>query len=252
MGEAAARELVRMGAEVHGVDIKPSTAKLASFHQVDLKDPRSIESAVKAIGGEIDALFNCAGLPQTFPALDVMKVNFIGMRYWTEQWLPRMRTNGAIATIASNAGLNFMGRLATTQEFLSNTGFDTAAKWVEDHPDVVKEGYVFSKEAIIVWTMMQAAELITKGIRVNCICPGPTATPMMPDFEKAAGTAVIDVFTLPSKRRSTPEEQAYPLLFVNSGAASYINGVSLPVDGGFSGAVSVGKIKLAELLPRKR
>src|SRR5688500_14177306 len=84
MGVACARELVRLGAEVHGLDVRVSPVKLASFRQVDLREPASIDSAVKAIGGEVDGVFNCAGLPQTFPALDVMKVNFIGMRHWTE------------------------------------------------------------------------------------------------------------------------------------------------------------------------
>jgi hypothetical protein len=41
-----------------------------------------------------------AGLPQTFPALDVMKVNFIGMRHWTESWIPKMRRGSGVVTIA--------------------------------------------------------------------------------------------------------------------------------------------------------
>ena len=49
------------------------------------------------------------------------------------------------------------------------------------------EGYTFSKEAIIVYTMKRALEVVGDGVRVNCISPGPTATPMMPEFEKAAG-----------------------------------------------------------------
>ncbi|MFD2780612.1 SDR family NAD(P)-dependent oxidoreductase [Novosphingobium pokkalii] len=101
MGEACARTLVALGAEVHGADIKPSPVSLASFTQVDLKDWESINRAVDSIGGEIDALFNCAGLPQTFPPADVLSVNFLGIRHWTEQWLPRLRRDGAIATISS-------------------------------------------------------------------------------------------------------------------------------------------------------
>src|SRR3954453_16278327 len=78
MGEATAREVVRLGGEVHGVDVKESPVDLASFRTCDLRDPASIEAAVDGIGGEIDALFNCAGLPGgKFSGIDVMKVNFI-------------------------------------------------------------------------------------------------------------------------------------------------------------------------------
>src|ERR1043166_9648945 len=135
MGEAAAQELVRLGAEVHGVDVRESKVPMASFHQVDLKDTASIDAAVKAIGGEIDALFNCAGLPQTFPADDVMKVNFIGMRHWTEAWLTRMRKGGAVATISSNAAYQYLQRVPTILELVDTPNFAAAVNWVEAHPE---------------------------------------------------------------------------------------------------------------------
>ena len=69
MGEACARLLNEAGAEVHGVDIKPSPVALASFTQLDLKDTSAIEAVAASIGGAMDAVFNCAGLPQTFQIL---------------------------------------------------------------------------------------------------------------------------------------------------------------------------------------
>ena len=104
MGEATARELVRLGAEVHGVDIKRSPVDLASFREVDLRDTARIDAALAAIFGPLDASFYCAGLPQTFPNLDVLKVNFVHMRPWNEQVVARMPNGGALAMIASTAG----------------------------------------------------------------------------------------------------------------------------------------------------
>ena len=72
MGEATAKLLLKLGAEVHGLDYKPSTLELASFTQTDLRDPKSIDAAAAKIGGKVDALFNCAGLAQTSPPIDVM------------------------------------------------------------------------------------------------------------------------------------------------------------------------------------
>ncbi|MDE1145161.1 MAG: coniferyl-alcohol dehydrogenase [Azospirillaceae bacterium] len=248
MGEAAARELVRLGAEVHGADMRPSPVRMASFHTVDLRDPLSIDAALDAIGGPIDALFNCAGLPQTFPAGDVMKVNFIGLRHWTEKALPMIRPGGAIASISSTAGFAYFQHLPQILELLATPGFEAAADWCERHADLVGDGYAFSKEASIVWTMMMGTRTIAQGVRTNCICPGPTETPMMPAFERTASARIIDVFTTPIGRRSKPEEQAYPLIFLNSGAASFINGHALNVDGGFVGGITAGQIDLQGLL----
>lgn len=245
MGEAAARELVRLGAELHGFDIRPSPVELASFSTVDLKSPAAIDAAVKGLTGDIDLLFNCSGLPgSTFSAADVMKVNFSGMRHWTEQWLPRIRKGGAIATISSTAGFAYLQKMPTLMELIGTPNFDAASAWVDANPDIVGEGYALSKEAISVWTMLMGTKTIQQGVRINCICPGPTQTPMMGEFEKAAGPKVIDVFTLPIDRRSTPAEQAYPLIFLNSDAASFVNGHVLNVDGGFVGGVLTGQIDI--------
>src|SRR5260370_9813156 len=65
--------------------------------------------------GKVDALFNCAGLPQTFPPLDVMKVNYIGTRYLTERVLPLMPGGSAICSISSNGGLGWRSEEHTSE-----------------------------------------------------------------------------------------------------------------------------------------
>ena len=68
MGEATARILTDLGAEVHAVDIrKPDITGLASYSETDLRDPDAIARTVDAIGGVVNNLFNCAGLPNDFP-----------------------------------------------------------------------------------------------------------------------------------------------------------------------------------------
>src|SRR5262245_12687171 len=86
MGEATAKILLDLGAEVHGFDYKDCALPLASFTRVDLRDPASIEAGVSGLGGKVDALFNCAGLPGggAFPPIETMKVNFIGTRHLTD------------------------------------------------------------------------------------------------------------------------------------------------------------------------
>lgn len=245
MGEAAARELVNLGAELHGVDIKPSPVNLASFTHVDLRDPASIDAAIASIGGEIDCLFNCSGLPQTFPAIDVIKVNYIGMRYWIEQWAPKIRKGGAIATITSTGGAGHMQRAALHEDLIGQPSFADAVAWVEARLDTLGDCYAFSKETMQYWTKVASQQYIKQGVRINATAPGPTDTPMMTDFEEVIGGAsVMNMYTQPINRRSTPVEQAYPLIFLNSDAASYINGHILDADGGFMAGATTGRIAM--------
>ena len=85
-------------------------------------------------------------------------------------------------------------------------------------------------------------------MRVNCISPGPTATPMMPEFEKAAGAELIRRFEGPMNRQAQPEEMGWPLVFLNSDAASFITGLNLLVDAGFVAGVTTGAIDVAKLV----
>ncbi len=252
MGAATATMLLGLGAEVHGLDYKDSDLPLASFTNVDLRDPGSIDAAVAAVGGTIDALFNCAGLPNSFPPMDVMKVNFIGLRHLTEQVIPLMGSGGAIANIASTGGLGWSRRIPTNMEFVTTQGWDAAMAWCESNLETVREGYSFSKENVIVWTQYMGAHLIKRGIRINCTLPSPTQTPMMEAFEATSGKEVIAAAAEPMGRYSTPEEQAGGIVLLNSSLASIINGVVLPVDGGFMGGLATGQIDITKMMSRAK
>lgn len=97
------------------------------------------------------------------------------------------------------------------------------------------------------WVASRAATLITDGIRLNCINPGPTDTAMLPYFVEFAGQNIIDAFVGPIRRRSTAEEQAWPLIFLNSPRSSYINGGALVTGGGFFGAVQSRQLDLGKM-----
>ena len=82
MGAAVVRHLAQMGAEVHVLDLKEPPVDVASYHAVDLRDPEATAQVIDKIGGNIDSLFNCAGLAGSkFPDVDVMLVNLVGMRH---------------------------------------------------------------------------------------------------------------------------------------------------------------------------
>jgi len=252
MGEATAQLLLDLGAEVHGLDFRDSALPLASFHRIDLRDTASIGAGIAAIGGPVDALFNCAGVAGSgsFPPLDTFKVNFAGTRHLTECVLPLMGPGGAIVSIASTGGLGWSRRIPVHMELMQTPDFDAAVAWAEAHADHVAEGYAFSKEALIVWTQFMCARLIRQGIRINCTLPSPTQTPLIETFLATAGKDVVDAAAEPLGRYSTPQEQANGLILVNSALASIVTGVVLPIDGGFMGSLATGQIDISKMMKR--
>jgi NAD(P)-dependent dehydrogenase (short-subunit alcohol dehydrogenase family) len=250
MGAAAVRHLTELGAEVHVIDLKDPPVDVASFHAVDLRHPDATAAVVEKIGGTVDSLFNCAGLPGSkFPDLDVMLVNLVGMRHLAELVAERMQPGAAIASISSTAGAGYLMNIGKWMPLVTSPGFEAAKEWCEAHPEEIAGGYAPSKEAIIIWTFWASYALAQKGIRVNCLSPGPTETPMMPDFEEYVGKEFMENFPVPLGRRSTPDEQAWPLIFLNSKLASYITGENLVADGGTMGAAMTGGIDLSTMVP---
>ena len=245
MGAAVARLARRSGADVTVLDLRePEAGEGIVFERVDLADPDAIDRAVEGLGDHVDALFNCQGIAgsrEGTTAADVMRVNFLGVRHLTERLLPRIPSGGAVASIASVGGLGWERRREAIDELLEAGDFRAGLEWVEAHADdlleqVFPRTYSFSKQALTAWTMRRAVTAIRHGVRMNCSSPGSTRTAMSVDFPQDG----VEYISRPIGRESTPEEQAWPIVFLNSPAASYINGANLVVDGGNAAARTLG------------
>lgn len=244
MGQAAAQLLVDIGAQVHALDIAPVSVSVAQSIETDMKNPASIDKALAQLPDEIYALFNCAGVPSPpFSAEDTLLINFCGMRYLTEALLPQINDGGAIVSIASTAGMGWKPRMESIQAFLALDGsFETARDWMERNPEACADGYGFSKQCMIVYTMQQAKALAVRNIRINTISPSPTASGFM-DKLKGEGEMpdeVVDLFLPSNGRYATGAEMGEPLVLLNSKLASFVSGVNLPVDFGYSAEVFTG------------
>ena len=243
MGQAAAQLLVDLGAEVYALDIAPVNVPVAQAIAVDMKDPTSIEAAASQLPQEIHALFNCAGVPSPpFSAEDTLLINFVGLRYLTELLVPRIDQGGAIASIASTAGMAWRPKLDIVQGFLAlDKSFDIAKQWMSENPEACADGYGFSKQCIIVYTMAQAKELAASNIRINCISPSPTASGFMDKLtgEGQMPEEIIDMFLPSNGRYATGAEMGEPLVLLNSKLASFVSGNNLPVDFGFCAEIFV-------------
>jgi NAD(P)-dependent dehydrogenase (short-subunit alcohol dehydrogenase family) len=243
MGAAVVGLVRRSGADVTVLDLRepPDGAR---FCKVDLGDPEAIDRALEGLGDRVDALFNCQGIAGSSAGTtssDVMRVNFLGVRHLTERVLPLIPPGGAVVSIASVGGLGWERRRDAIDELLAADDFGAGLDWVEARSgDLLEQAfpraYSFSKQALIVWTMRRAVTAIERGVRVNCSSPGSTRTAMAADFPEEG----VRYISRPIGRDSTPEEQAWPIVFLNSDAASYINGTNLVVDGGNAAARTLG------------
>jgi len=241
MGEAAAQLLVDLGAEVHALDVKPVKVGVAQSIGTNLAERGSIDAALGQIPQRIDALFNCAGLPgPPFSNLDTMLVNFVGLRHLTESLLPRIPDGGAVAHITSVAGMGWRKNLDAVKALVGTPDFAAGRAWCEANPDKAN-GYLFSKQCIIYYTKKRAGELVGRRIRMNCLSPAPTATPMLPTFHQQAGKENIDThFQAPIGRDATSEEMAEPLVFLGSRMARFVSGQNLFVDFAYEAQIDAG------------
>lgn len=243
IGDATARLVAELGGDVVALDVRDVGAPGARFIKTDLSKQESIDAAVAEIGEPVNVLLSCAGLPgPPFSNLDTMLVNFVGLRHLSESLAAKMVAGSAIASVASVAGIGYQRKLAQLAPLLATTTFEEARVWCEANPEVAN-GYQAAKESIIAWTQRSAPALGKRGIRINCICPGVTETPMLKQFDDLVGLDWMEQHLQGFLgRNSRPDEQAWALAFLGSDAASFISGANLIVDAGYAGALSVGAI----------
>jgi len=243
IGEALAQLLAARGAQVVGLDVRPTAAPVAEFHQLDLGDSEAIARTVAALDDPIDALFNVAGISGPIGAPVVIGVNFVGTRELTEALIPRMRPGAAIVNTASIAASRYRERRALVEGLLATESREAAMAWCAAHAEAVGTGYAVSKDALVWYTLRRALGLAERGIRMNCVAPGTTETPIIAATRQSRGDAFLDAIPMPLGRLAQPAEQAEVLAFLNSPGASYLTGQVLWVDGGYMGGVAAGLLE---------
>jgi NAD(P)-dependent dehydrogenase (short-subunit alcohol dehydrogenase family) len=236
MGAAVAALAQDAGAEVVGADFAEVTLPGAKAIHMNLADAASIDAAVDECGGPVHALFSCAGVADGTPGIE--KINFIGHRRVIDLLVDRgmLGRGAAIGFISSAAGLGWEPNLPQLKEYLDIADFDAAAEWAQQHG---KADYMWSKQAICAYVAREAMSLLKRGIRINAICPGPTDTPLAQANKDVWLGFGADYRTEVGVEAATPLEQAYPLVFLCSDAASAITGTTVISDAGyFSSAVT--------------
>ena len=240
MGRASAELIQELGGEVWVLDIKPPELAGARFLTADLRDKASIDAALAKLPAPVDALLSCSGMWGTDGrGVDLMLVNFIGQRHLIETAVRDglLRRGSAIAMISSEGGIRWAEHLPAVLDFLATPDYESAKAWVVGHPG--QDDYRFSKEAMTAYVKLRAHPLSQLGIRINATAPGPTMTPLMKAHANwlAAEERFREVMNFPG---ATPEQQAYPLVFLASDAAGFVSGAVIHVDHGYTGGALMG------------
>lgn len=246
MGAATAELVQDLGAEVVVMDFAPVTLAGAKAINLDLRDRASIDAAVDECGGPIHALFACAGVADGTAGIE--KINFIGHRHLIDRAIEKgfLGRGSAIGFISSTAGLGWRKHLDEVKGYLDAApDFDSAVAWIEANPD--KASYTWSKQSINVYVQSRALELLKQGIRVNAILPGPTDTPLARANAETWLGFGTDYRGDAGIEASRPDEQAGPLVFLCSDAASHVSGEILIVDAGFTGSGVTGAYETAAM-----
>jgi NAD(P)-dependent dehydrogenase (short-subunit alcohol dehydrogenase family) len=243
VGAALLDLLAQLGEpDVTVLDIKPPTGPHRTFLETDLSDSQAIDAAIAKIEGPVDALFNNAGVADTFPQEVVVRVNILAPIRLTNALLPQIPEGGAVVTTASIAGSGWPQRAAMHKELLELEEWGRMDAWFAGK-ELGIDTYSFTKETMQVWTMRAAGPFRKKGVRINSICPAPIDTPLMADFRKTIGDANLDFAVQYSGGRMlSGREVAQPLAWLASPSAACISGQNLCVDWGLIASINTGTL----------
>jgi 2-hydroxycyclohexanecarboxyl-CoA dehydrogenase len=227
IGRATVLMLVKEGASVLLCDVNEAgaqeTIRMAggdvAFVKLELTEPQSIEAcaseALERAGSKIDVLINAAGWDKTQPFVEatpefidkVMGINLMGPVRLTRVLFPIMIQNGGgkIVFVSSDAGR--VGSLGETP-------------------------YAAAKAGIIGFTKSLAREGARHKITVNCVCPGPTDTPLFHANPERMRGSLLNA--IPFRRLATPDDVAGAILYFAGPTSDYVTGQILSVSGGLT------------------
>lgn len=190
----------------------------------------------------VDRLISCAGVTGAAGPETTLRVNVLGLRHVTDMVVARMPDGGSITHVASVGGWRWDLNFDTVRDFLASVGDDTLPGWCRDHAELLEpSAYAFSKQCVVVETLLRSAELAPRRIRVNAICPGLVDTPML-GAPAVAGPAFVPSCPLPFGRMTMPDEQAAVLVALSGADCAAVSGAIVPTDHALLASVRVGAL----------
>jgi NAD(P)-dependent dehydrogenase (short-subunit alcohol dehydrogenase family) len=232
IGLATARRFAAEGAKVVCADVAEDAGNAAAkevngvFRTVDVADEEQVRVLFDGVAeefGRVDIAFNNAGISPPdddsilVTGLDawerVLRVNTTSVFFCCKYAIPHMQRQGK-------------GSIVNTASFVALLGAATS-----------QIAYTASKGGVLAMTRELGVQFAREGIRINALCPGPVATPLLMDlFAKDPERAARRLVHVPMGRFAEPEEIAAAVAFLASDDASFMTASQFVVDGGITGA----------------
>lgn len=226
IGRQIALQLAQAGARVVAADLDEKAAAETAARDperitamgVDIADPARVEALREQAHAELGVptmLVNAAGWDRIAPFLDadaafarkVTEINYLGPVHMCSAFLPAMQEagRGRVVNVASDAG-----RVGSSGETI----------------------YAGAKGGVIALTKSLAREMARAQITVNCVCPGPTDTPLFASLPEKLQAGLIKA--IPFRRLAQPDEVAAAVTFFTRPETAFITGQVLSVSGGLT------------------
>jgi NAD(P)-dependent dehydrogenase (short-subunit alcohol dehydrogenase family) len=232
IGLATARRFAAEGARVVAVDVSADSGKAVAeetggeFVACDVSDEEQVKALFDGVAerhGRVDIAFNNAGISPPdddsilVTGIDawerVLKVNTTSVFFCCKYAIPHMQRQGK-------------GSIINTASFVALLGAATS-----------QIAYTASKGGVLAMTRELGVQFAREGIRINALCPGPVATPLLMDlFAKDPERAARRLVHVPMGRFAEPAEIAAAVAFLASDDSSFITASQFLVDGGIAGA----------------
>jgi NAD(P)-dependent dehydrogenase (short-subunit alcohol dehydrogenase family) len=225
IGQDSAELFAAEGARVVGVDLQEGAPGDVSF-QADVSDEEDVKrvyGGAREAFGHVDVLFNNAGINPT----DDVSVLDTSVEVWQRVQDVNLRSvflccKHGIPHLLENGG----GSVINTASFVAVMGAAFS-----------QISYTASKGGVLSMSRELGIEFAQRGVRVNALCPGPVATPLLTElFAKDEAKAARRLVHVPMGRFAEAREISHAALFLASDESSYVNATSFLVDGGVTGA----------------
>jgi len=243
VGQALVR---RLGdADIWILDLRPpaTAAQNVRFVHTDLSDRAAIDHAISGLPEQIDGLANVAGIARADQPEAVVAVNFLALRHLSEHLMDRLRQGGSIVNVSSIAGRDWHAKYEGLRPLLDTPDYDEGLDWCRGHHDLLaRDPYTFSKRMVTAYSLLAARRALQADVRINCVSPGPVETPLYPEFEALMGKAQSDWTKAQTGRAATPDDIAEVIDMLLTRPCGWLNGVDIPVDGGYSAGIQTGWI----------
>ena len=217
-------DIDEQGAQATAARIEETGAKAIALG-LDVTDEDAVAAALDRAASELGGLhilMNNAGVGSGFSWDKTTDVNLTGVFLGLKHACPMMAKSGggAVVNTASIAGLHGLVRPASYNQD-------------DNHLEGIS-AYVAAKHGVVGLTKQFAVTFGAVNVRVNAVCPGYIVTPMTEKARTVEGGVEFLESIHPIGRLGEPQEVAEVAAFLASDAASFVTGVAMPVDGGYS------------------